>query len=105
MVGELSKPGNPDAVYTPTGQAGRGSYGVVSKCFGPNREKVAIKSMPHVTAKEKQRNLIELQVLVQLQHPNIVQHIDAYVHDMRIFLVMEFMEGGTLAEVCPLMMC
>jgi len=98
-VAKLSKSENPETIFKVESQAGRGSYGIVNKCFGPNREKVAIKSMPHVTSKEKERNLIELGVLVQLRHRNIVQHIEAFIYDHRIFLVMEFLEGGTLSEV------
>ncbi len=92
IVGDAMK------VYQQASHAGRGAFGVVWKAFGPHREKVAIKSLPNGDIQEKKRNVQELRVVTRLRHANIVGHVQAYLHNNLIQLVMEFLEGGTLAE-------
>ena len=46
------------------------------------------------------RFLAEARVLARMAHPNIVRCIDAFQHGGRLCFVMEFIEAGTIAELC-----
>lgn len=41
----------------------------------------------------------ELTFLKKLEHPAIVKYIDAIQKDNRIYLILEFIEGGSLAAL------
>ncbi len=40
----------------------------------------------------------EIEALRNLKHPNIIQLLDVYITDEKIFIVMELMEGGELFD-------
>ena len=40
----------------------------------------------------------EIEALRNLHHPNIIQLLDVYITDEKIFIVMELMEGGELFD-------
>lgn len=42
----------------------------------------------------------EISFLKQLDHPNIVKYIDAVVKDHCIYLILEYIEGGSLSSLC-----
>jgi serine/threonine protein kinase len=42
--------------------------------------------------------LWEAELLTRLQHPHVVTILDCLTHDNRVYLVLEFVDGGTLAE-------
>lgn len=41
----------------------------------------------------------EIAMMKTLRHPNIVTYIDSFKHENRLWIVMEYMEGGSLTEV------
>jgi len=51
-----------------------------------------------VTKKSKRTNFNEIGFLTFCKHPNIVKYFRAHLVDDEIWLVMEFMQGGTLSE-------
>jgi serine/threonine protein kinase len=59
---------------------------------------VAIKKLPHVTDKDKRNNYSEIAFLMTCEHPNIVKFLSAYEVKEEVWIVMEFLEGGTLNE-------
>lgn len=79
--------------------SGKGGFGRV---FGAKdrttKKHVAIKKLPHVTEKDKRSNWCEIGFLATCKHPNIVRFLDAWEVKDEVWIVMEFLEGGTLHE-------
>ncbi len=77
---------------------GRGSTGVVVAAF--DRElarKVAIKFLSPTVTRQQDRLRTEAQALARLTHPNVIRIHDVGEHDGRVAMVMEYVEGDTLA--------
>ncbi len=83
---------------------GRGAMGAVYKALHPQFKKyVAIKEILADLAHHpeiQQRFAREAELLAQLPaHPNIVMVRDALVWENKLYLVMDYIEGGTLGDV------
>lgn len=84
-------------------EIGRGGMGVVYKArqLNPGRF-VAIKMIlagDLANARDKARLRTEAEAAAKLAHPNIVQILDADTHEGLPFLVMEYVDGGTLGQM------
>ena len=80
---------------------GTGGMGVVFAATDPQLGRtVALKLLQPLTAGERARErlLREAQAMARLQHPNVVGVYEAGVHGEQVYLVMEYVEDGTLAE-------
>lgn len=87
--------------YHILGVVGRGGMGVVYSAYDPDLDrKVALKVLHESdtpTDDQAQRRLLrEAQAMARLSHPNVITVHEARVADGRVFLSMEFVEGGTL---------
>ncbi|NXO63813.1 PAK1 kinase, partial [Phainopepla nitens] len=60
---------------------------------------VALKRMPLRKRNRKELVVNEIQVMKENRHPNIVNYIDSYLVDEDLWLVMEYVDGGTLTSV------
>ena len=77
---------------------GKGAFGVVYKAFELCSGRiVAIKQIKIDT---NNKNLVakEIDVLKKVEHPNIVEYFNFLKEDNYIFIIMEFLEGGTLKQ-------
>lgn len=60
---------------------------------------MAIKRMPHATVKQRKANMQEIHFLRLLRgKPNIVNYYATFRKEEEVWVVMEFMEGGTLLQ-------
>jgi len=81
---------------------GKGGFGKVITAKVKNKEKgkgkeiVAIKKLPVFTPDEDLNNICEVSCLVLLKHTNVVDFKMAYRLPHELWIVMEYMEGGTL---------
>ena len=96
--------GEPQAMrrkYKGWDQSGKGGFGTVymTKDSGA-KQLVAIKVMPHKSAKEQDTNFCEVFFLDTMRHPNIVAYYNSFVLPEEIWVAMEFLEGGTLSDAC-----
>lgn len=78
-----------------------GGFGEVRKCS--NKKTGAIRAVKIIKkesldAKEKQRFFTEIEVMRQLDHPNIVRLYEVFQDDKRFYLVTELCQGGELFE-------
>jgi len=100
MMRELCLPGNPWDVYTYERELGTGAAGIVSLAtHKTSGEKVAVKDIDLNKQNKKDLILMEIKVMKELHHPNLVNFKEAYLVEMHLFVVMEFMEGGPLTDV------
>jgi serine/threonine-protein kinase len=81
---------------------GKGGMGVVWKAHhGPLNRVVALKMLPAGSESDEEaltRFCVEAEAIARLKHPNVVQVHDFNSHEGRLYLVMEYLEGGTLAQ-------
>ncbi|EEA06439.1 calcium-dependent protein kinase, putative [Cryptosporidium muris RN66] len=78
---------------------GKGTYGSV--CCGVNRLTGvvrAIKSIPLAKVKAMDRFMKEINIMKNLDHPNIVKLYETYQDHKNIYLVLEFCSGGELFD-------
>ncbi|EGC29193.1 hypothetical protein DICPUDRAFT_96000 [Dictyostelium purpureum] len=81
----------------------KGAFGTVYQVFYVNGQynniDVALKKMDHKSEKRRRNNLNEISILKYLKHPNIATYINSYEkNDEEIWMVMEYMDGGTIKE-------
>ena len=77
---------------------GKGAFGTVFKAFELcSGRRVAIKQIK-IDSHNKNLVLKEIDVLKKVEHPNIVNYFNFLKEDNYIFIIMEFLEGGTLKE-------
>lgn len=99
-VETLSAPHRRVGRYLVLEQVGVGAMGQVLRAYDPKlRREVAVK-MVRLADPARQRDAVlqEAQAMAKISHPNIVAVFDADVVDEQPFLVMEYVEGGTLGE-------
>jgi p21-activated kinase 1 len=92
--------GDPREIYRGFTKIGQGASGGVYTGHerGTNRL-VAIKQMNLEQQPKKDLIINEILVMKDSSHPNIVNFIDSYLCTGELWVIMEFMEGGSLTDV------
>ncbi|KAK1922615.1 kinase-like domain-containing protein [Papiliotrema laurentii] len=95
----ICSPGDPNSVYRNLQKIGQGASGGVYTAHDKSGLPVAIKQMN--LEKQPKQDLIINEILVMREsaHPNIVNFKDSYLWKGDLWVVMEYMEGGSLTDV------
>ncbi|KAL2311387.1 hypothetical protein Nmel_003090, partial [Mimus melanotis] len=99
LSGNIVSVGEPAEKYLELEQIGQGAFGTVYK--GLDRAtggEVAIKKMS-LREQNRERAVNEILVLKGKNHPNIVNYLHSFLVDEDLWLVMEYMDGGTLQDI------
>ena len=91
---------DPTKLYRNLVRIGQGASGGVYTAYqvGTNIS-VAIKQMDLDKQPKKDLIINEILVMRASRHPNIVNYIDSFLHKNELWVVMEYMEGGSLTDV------
>ncbi|CCD27401.1 STE20 family serine/threonine-protein kinase NDAI_0K02100 [Naumovozyma dairenensis CBS 421] len=99
-LAEICSPGDPSKLYTNLVKIGQGaSGGVYIANDVSTNESIAIKQMNLEKQPKKELIINEILVMKGSKHPNIVNFIDSYLLDGDLWVIMEYMEGGSLTDV------
>ena len=89
--------------YELLGEIGRGGMGVVYRARHLGLDRIVALKMVlaglHASDEQLARFLAEAEIVAQLHHANIVQIHEIGRHDGQPFLALEYIDGGSLAEV------
>ncbi|RMZ82179.1 hypothetical protein DV738_g1712, partial [Chaetothyriales sp. CBS 135597] len=96
----ICTPGDPTTRYTNLSKIGQGASGGVFTALEVSTQRcVAIKQMNLEQQPKKDLIINEIIVMKDSKHKNIVNFIDSYLHDGDLWVVMEYMQGGSLTDV------
>ncbi|KAM3558635.1 hypothetical protein MY1884_003896 [Beauveria asiatica] len=92
--------GDPREIFRSLTKIGQGaSGGVYTGYERSTNQLVAIKQMNLEQQPKKDLIINEIIVMKESSHPNIVNFIDSYLTGGELWVIMEFMEGGSLTDV------
>jgi p21-activated kinase 1 len=97
---EIVSPDDPYNLYANFNKIGQGASGGVYTAYEKGTDRcVAIKQMN--LDQQPKKNLIvnEILVMKESRHPNIVNFLDSFLVRGDLWVVMEYMEGGSLTDV------
>ncbi len=92
--------GDPTTKYKDLSKIGQGASGGVYSAYEVGSDKcVAIKQMNLEQQPKKDLIINEILVMKDSKHKNIVNFMDSFLHEGDLWVVMEYMEGGSLTDV------
>jgi hypothetical protein len=94
---------DPRKLFQEWQKIGQGAFGEVFSALwtppgGGNARRVAVKKMA-VTPKNVKHLLTEIDIQRQSNHANVVNYLDGYYLENELWVVLEYMGGGSLTEV------
>ena len=90
--------------YEVINQIGHGNFGKIYKIKRKSDNKILIwkeLDYSHMTEKEKEQIVTEVNILRELNHPNIVKYYDRIIDkkNSKIYIIMEYCEGGDISQL------
>ncbi|XP_064260372.1 serine/threonine-protein kinase PAK 3-like [Passer domesticus] len=100
ILGSMVTMEDPTMKYTELEHIGSGSFGDVVRALDNDTwGEVAIKKIKLQGLKRKQLTLNEIMIMKRHRSPSVVNYLDSYLLGEELWLVMEYMDGGTLSDV------
>ncbi|XP_059621672.1 serine/threonine-protein kinase Pak isoform X1 [Phlebotomus argentipes] len=92
--------GDPNRKYTKMEKIGQGASGTVYTAIESSTGmEVAIKQMNLSQQPKKELIINEILVMRENKHPNVVNYLDSYLVNEELWVVMEYLPGGSLTDV------
>lgn len=97
---EIVSPEANKDIYVDKNKIGQGASGTVYSATDSRTGKaVAIKQMNLSQQPKKELIINEIVVMREQQHPNVVNYVDSLLVDDELWVVMEYLAGGSLTDV------
>ncbi|OOQ84302.1 Serine/threonine-protein kinase ste20 [Penicillium brasilianum] len=97
---QICHPGDPTQLYHSLNKIGQGASGGVYTAYETGTNNcVAIKQMNLDLQPKKDLIINEILVMKDSKHKNIVNFLESFLHGLDLWVVMEYMEGGSLTDV------
>jgi len=97
---EIVSHDDPLVLYSDFEKIGQGASGAVFVALDTRSgEKVAIKQMVIKAQVKKDVILNEITIMKESHHPNIVNYVDSYILEGTLWVVMEYVDGGSLTDI------
>lgn len=99
-LNEICNPADPTQLYRNLKKIGQGASGGVFTAYQNGSDRaVAIKQMNLEQQPKKDLIINEIIVMKNSKHRNIVNYMDSFLYKGDLWVVMEYMEGGSLTDV------
>lgn len=95
----ICNPGDPTEMFHNLNKIGQGASGGVFTGYETTHGCVAIKQMNLDLQPKKDLIINEILVMKDSKHKNVVNFLDSYLHGLDLWVIMEYMEGGSLTDV------
>eukprot|EP00055_Hartaetosiga_balthica_P011250 m.50484 g.50484 ORF g.50484 m.50484 type:complete len:896 (-) comp7515_c0_seq1:271-2958(-) len=90
---------DPSALWKEVGELGEGSFGIVKKVKNIHTGQVAAaKVIPIETEDDLTDYIVEVDIMAELPHENVVGLVGAYMWKDNLWIVMELCDGGALDD-------
>ncbi|KPM02621.1 CDC42 binding protein kinase alpha-like protein [Sarcoptes scabiei] len=90
---------NPEDTWKTVGELGDGAFGKVYKAQNIHNGMFAAAKICELKEDDLEDFVVEIDVLTECRHPNIVQMIEAYFFDGKLWMLIEFCEGGAIDSI------
>lgn len=91
---------NPESKWTLLGELGDGSFSKVYKAQHKPSGRFAAAKICELNNEEELQDLnVEIDILSSCRHPNIVELLEAYYYESRLWMLIEFCEGGAVDSI------
>lgn len=97
-LNELISRDDPTLIYKGMKKIGEGAAGEVFEATHKSGHKVAIKKM-EINNENIKLLATEISIMKTSKHPNVVEYIESYIVDEKMWVIMEYMGGGCLTDV------
>lgn len=91
---------NPESTWTLVGELGDGSFSRVYEAQHKSTGRLAAAKICELKNEEELQDLnVEIDILSVCRHPNIVELLEAYYYDSKLWMLIEFCEAGAVDQI------
>ncbi|KAM7541353.1 hypothetical protein Aperf_G00000043738 [Anoplocephala perfoliata] len=91
---------DPSTLWTNISELGDGAFGKVYKASNNKTGKLAaLKSVDFTLEEELEDLMVEIDILDECKHPNILQLHEAYIYEKKIWMYLEYCGGGAVDNI------
>ncbi|XP_042874433.1 serine/threonine-protein kinase 10-like isoform X3 [Penaeus japonicus] len=91
---------NPEDFWDIVGELGDGAYGKVYKAIHKEtKESAALKQVVLEAEEDLETFMIEIDILAECKHENVVELLEAYHFDGKLWMYLEYCDGGAMDSI------